>query len=101
MALASSNTAHTEVYKLFGCRGPLGINSTSYGLRLAIWPDLGQAAGNVGQRQELWWGWGGPETPPFKAGAPRQHMGGGGVSELPPKPSSIEVLGHTGVCPSL
>lgn len=101
MALASRNTAHTEVYKLFGCWGPLGINSTSYGLRLAIWPDLGQAAGDVGQRQELRGGVGGGvglKPLPSRQG-PQDSIWV--VSELPPKPSSIEVLGHMGVCPSL
>lgn len=79
MALASSNTAHAKVYKLFGCWGPLGINSTSYGPRLTIWPDLGQAAGAVGQGQELWWGWGGPQTPPSRQGTQDSIWMVGGV----------------------
>lgn len=50
--------------KLFGFRVPLGINSTSCGPGLTIWPDLGPTAGRGMGAGAPGWAW----TPPTRQG---------------------------------
>lgn len=83
--------------KLFGFRGPLGIKLYFLWPRAqTIWPDLGWAVGVGGQGQgALGRTW----KPPFKAGGPRLPLGGWGLG-IPPRPGSVEGLGHTRRLPS-